>query len=111
MVGDSGTGGQEVTGDAAHLALHGVSLTECERALSDPLRVPAPAYPDPNGEPRWAIIGATGNGRVLRVVYTLRWYGREAAYRIVTAHRARPSQRRGYPATVPEAGAEEESDD
>ncbi len=111
MAGDGGGGGQEVTGDAAHLARHGVSLTECEEALHDPLRAPAPAYPGPTGEPRWAIIGATGNGRVLRVVYTLRWHSREAAYRIVTAHPASPSQRRRYPAAVPEADAEEESDD
>jgi uncharacterized DUF497 family protein len=54
-----------------HIALHGVTPEEAEEALTDTHRVGAPAYNTPN-ERRQAALGATLDGRVLYVVYTLR---------------------------------------
>lgn len=93
-------------GNTDHVALHGVTRTDCEAALSDRHRLPVPAYPGPNGEERWAFVGVAPAGRILRVVYTVRG----AHYRVVTAHRASRSERRQYLATVPPE-PEEDVDD
>ena len=49
-----------------HIARHDVRPEEAEDALTDPLRIGAPAYAA-EGERRWAILGATIAGsRVVR---------------------------------------------
>jgi uncharacterized DUF497 family protein len=74
-----------------HIALHGVTPEEAEEALTDTHRVGAPAYNTPN-ERRQAALGATLDGRVLYVVYTLR----RGAVRVVTARDVIPAERRRY---------------
>jgi uncharacterized DUF497 family protein len=82
-------------GNVAHIARHGVLPGECEEAMRDPRRVRVPAVS--TTEPRWGIVGATADGRVLRVIFTVRRVRGRLGYRVVTAHRARPGQRGGYP--------------
>ena len=52
-----------------HIAQHGVAAPEVEQALTDPERVPAPAYRK-SGERRRAVFGATEAGRLLMVIFT-----------------------------------------
>ena len=52
--------------NADHLVGHGVTPEEAEEALLDPGRMGTPAY-NLEGERRWAVIGATEDGRVLFV--------------------------------------------
>jgi uncharacterized protein len=55
-----------------HIGWHTVMPAEAEEAFTDPERVPATAYRGRTGERRRAWIGATLEGRVLVVVYTVR---------------------------------------
>jgi uncharacterized protein len=74
-----------------HIAEHGVSPDEVEEALADTRRFPVAAYNTPT-ERRRAFVGATDDGRLLFIVYTLR----TAAIRVVTARDASDVQRRTY---------------
>jgi uncharacterized DUF497 family protein len=74
-----------------HIAAHGVELEEVEEVLLDPRRIGAPAR-NTAGEQRWAVIGATEEGRVLLVVFTRRG---ELA-RVITARDANRAQKRRY---------------
>jgi len=58
-------------GNEDHILLHGVEPTEVEEAVLDPEGFGVEAYDVP-GERREALIGATGEGRILTVVYTMR---------------------------------------
>ncbi|MGH2368263.1 MAG: BrnT family toxin [Chloroflexota bacterium] len=78
-------------GNEDHIALHDVTPDEAEEALADPHRVRQDAYSVP-GEARRGACGATQSGRVLYVVFTLRW-GR---IRVVTARDASERECRGY---------------
>jgi uncharacterized DUF497 family protein len=77
-------------GNVDHLG-HGVSPREAEEALLDPHRIGTDAY-NAEAERRWAAIGATEDGRILYVVYTVRG-GR---VRVITAYDASPTDRRRY---------------
>jgi uncharacterized DUF497 family protein len=74
-----------------HIARHQVQPEEAEEALTDPRRIGAPAY-DVENEQRRAILGATVDGRILFVVYTIR-HGKP---RVVAARDATARQRRRY---------------
>ena len=73
-----------------HIARHGITPEEAEEALEDPRRIGVPAY-DADIERR-AILGATIDGRVLFVVFTIR----RGRLRVVAARDATTTQRRRY---------------
>lgn len=66
-----------------HIAEHGIAPDETEDALADPNRRTVPSY-SPPAEIREAILGATGSGRLLFVVFTFR----QTLIRVVTARDA-----------------------
>jgi uncharacterized DUF497 family protein len=74
-----------------HIARHRVRPEEVEEALTDPRRIGTPAY-DADNERRLAILGATADGRVLFVVFTIR----QGKVRAVAARDATSAQRRRY---------------
>lgn len=74
-----------------HLARHDVAPGEAEEALLDFRRIGVPAY-QVEGETRWAVIGATEDGRILFVVFARR--GRRV--RLIAARNATPAERRRY---------------
>jgi uncharacterized protein len=71
--------------------VHGVTPEEGEEALLDPRRIGTDAY-NSKSERRWAVIGATENGRILYVVFTKR----SNRVRIITAWDASAGDRRRY---------------
>jgi uncharacterized protein len=72
-----------------HILTHGVEPGEVEEALLDPEGFGTDAYDVPR-EQREALVGATGEGRILFVVYTMR--GEKV--RPVTARAASDAQKR-----------------
>ena len=74
-----------------HVLRHGVEREEFEDAILDPDGVGAGAYNVP-GEKRDALIGSTGAGRILYVVYTMR----DDRLRPVTARDADGTEKRRY---------------
>ena len=78
-------------GNEGHVLAHGVEAGEVEEALLDPRRIGADAR-NAWGERRYALIGATEEGRVLFVVYA----ERGARYRPITARDASDAQRVRY---------------
>jgi len=78
-------------GNEDHVLVHGVEPREVEEALLDPGRVRADAR-NASGERRYALIGATEEGRVLFLVYA----ARGAKVRPVTARDASDVQKRRY---------------
>lgn len=74
-----------------HTARHRVEPDEVEAALSDPKRVGVPAY-SLAGEQRWAVLGATEDGRALFVVFTIR----RDKIRVITARDAGETERKHY---------------
>jgi len=74
-----------------HLARHGVTPEEGAQALSDPRRVGVSAY-NAEEERRWAVLGASEDGRILFVVFTRR----RGRIRVVTARDATLRERRSY---------------
>ena len=74
-----------------HIAEHGIEPDEAEDAALDPDRVPARANRS-RMEERRAVIGATQEGRILVVVYTVRG----TAVRVVTAYDAGERRKRQY---------------
>jgi uncharacterized DUF497 family protein len=77
-------------GNVGHIARRGLEPVDVEEALLDPDGYPAPAYNA--GEVRKAFIGATEAGRLLYVVYVVR-YGKT---RVVTARDANKGEKRRY---------------
>ena len=74
-----------------HIAAHGVTPAEAEEAFADPLRVGRTAYNTPTEE-RDGIVGMTGAGRLLTVIFTVR----RGAVRVISAHDADARDRRRY---------------
>jgi uncharacterized DUF497 family protein len=74
-----------------HIAEHDIDPEEAEEAFGDPRRKTADAR-NTATERRGAIIGRTGDGRLLFVVFTIR-YGR---VRVVTARDATEGEQRRY---------------
>jgi uncharacterized DUF497 family protein len=74
-----------------HIARHHVRPEEAEEALTDQRRLGAPAY-NVDDERRRAILGATADGRLLFVVFTIR----RGLLRVVAARDATRAQRRRY---------------
>jgi uncharacterized DUF497 family protein len=73
-----------------HIAEHEVVPEEAERAILDePLDV---GFDVVNGEERWSYLGETNEGRVLRVVITMR----EERIRVLTAFEPSRFQRSLY---------------
>jgi len=68
------------TGNVTHIARHGYRTDDVEEVLDDPHRLHVPAY-STETERRWGIVGATGDGRLVFVVYTRR----SGRLRVVTA--------------------------
>ncbi len=74
----------------AHIAEHDVIPEEAEEAiLGDPVDL---GFDVVNGEERWAYLGETSEGRILRVVITLR---REHV-RVLTAFEPSKNQKNFY---------------
>ena len=71
---------------------HEIDEDEVEEAFADPARLQTAARNRP-GERRWALIGATEQGRVIFVVYTRPRAGR---IRVVTAYEAGEREHRRY---------------
>ena len=78
---------------AANLRKHGVSFTDAEGVLSDPLALTV-EDPDAVGEDRFVTIGLGGAGEVLVVVYT----ERGGDFRLISARRPTPQERKHYEA-------------
>lgn len=74
-----------------HIAGRGISPAEAEEAVSDPYRVPAPAY-RAGTEQRRAVLGRSEDRRLLFIVTTRRG----ASVRVVTARDATDGERRRY---------------
>jgi uncharacterized DUF497 family protein len=74
-----------------HVLAHGIEPGEVEEALLDPDGFGIDAYDVP-GEPREALVGATEEGRILLIIYTMR--GRKI--RPITARDASRAQKRRY---------------
>ena len=78
---------------AANLKKHGVSFADAESVLSDPLALTI-ADSGADAEQRFVTIGLGTAGELLVVVYT----EREGLFRIISARRATPHERRTYEA-------------
>jgi len=77
--------------DAANLKKHGVSLSEGDGVLNDPLAITVEDE-SAEGEQRFVTIGMNVFGSLMIVVYTPR--GDEA--RIISVRKADPKERRVY---------------
>jgi len=78
---------------AANLKKHGVSFADAEGVLSDPLAVTIEDI-TAAGEARFVTVGLGSAGEILVVVYT----EREGRFRLISARRATPRERRNYEA-------------
>ncbi len=78
---------------AANLKKHGVSLADAEGVLLDPLAI---TIEDATAvdEARFVTVGLGSAGEILVVVYT----EREGRFRLISARRATPRERRNYEA-------------
>lgn len=74
-----------------HVREAGVEPYEAEEVVLDLHRIGTSAY-DVESERRWALLGATEEGRVLFVVFTRR----EGRIRIITARDAELAEKRRY---------------
>lgn len=77
--------------DAANLKKHGVSLSEGDGVLNDPLAITVEDE-SAEGEQRFVTIGMNVFGSLMVVVYTPR--GDEV--RIISVRKADPKERRAY---------------
>jgi len=77
--------------DAANIAKHGVSLSEGDGVLLDPLGM---TIEDPysEGEERWVTVGTNSLGSVMVVV----WTHRGDENRLISVRKAEPKERRTY---------------
>lgn len=74
-----------------HISEHQVSADEVDQIFSDPNRLEAKAY-SVREEQRFATLGQTETGRILRVIYTIR----NGRIRTITAYRATRKEQRRY---------------
>ena len=78
------------TATIAHIAEHDVEPEEAEEAIQgEPLDY---AFDVVNGEERWSYLGETGEGRILRVLITMRG----ERVRVLTAYEPSRHQRNLY---------------
>ena len=75
-----------------HIARHKVEPEEAEEAVEDPAALPFAAHRGPHGQPRFGVLGATEDGRVLVVVLE----ERQDRLRVVTARPATEAERARY---------------
>ena len=85
------TSGFDPKKDAANLKKHGVSLSEGDGVLSDPLAITVEDE-SAEGEQRFVTIGMNVFGSLMVVVHTPR--GDEV--RIISVRKADPKERRAY---------------
>ncbi|MBA3552183.1 MAG: BrnT family toxin [Actinobacteria bacterium] len=78
-------------GNEEHVRESGVEPYEAEEAVLDPGRANTDAY-NVGRERRWALLGATEDGRRLFVVYT----HRRDLVRVISARDATPREKRRY---------------
>ena len=76
----------------SNLKKHGVSFEEAATALLDPMAL-AREDAAAEGEPRWVLIGMSGQMQLLTVVYTLR---RQDRIRLISARRATRKEAKHY---------------
>lgn len=77
--------------DAANLKKHGVSLTEGDGVLNDPLAVTI-EDDSAEGEQRFVTLGANTFGSLMVVV----WTPRDEDVRIISVRKPTPKERRNY---------------
>ena len=77
--------------DAANLKKHGVSLTEGDGVLSDPLAVTIEDE-SAEGEQRFVTLGANMFGSLMVVV----WTSRDDDVRIISVRKPTPKERKSY---------------
>ena len=77
--------------DTANLRKHGVSLTEGDGVLNDPLAVTIEDE-SAEGEQRFVTLGANTFGSLMVVV----WTPRDDEARIISVRRPTPKERRSY---------------
>ena len=73
---------------------HDLSFETAIKLFRDPLRLWA-FEGDEHGEIRWRTIGEI-DGRICVISYTIREEGEEEVYRIITARRATPRERKAF---------------
>ena len=76
----------------SNLKKHGVSFEEAATALLDPMAL-AREDSAAEGEPRWVLIGMSGQMQLLTAVYTLR---RQDRIRLISARRATRKEAKHY---------------
>jgi uncharacterized protein len=81
------------TKDAENLAKHGVSLTEGDGVLSDPLCLTVEDASS-EGEQRWVSIGAN----VFGTLYVVVWTKRGNNERLISVRKPEPRERKDYEA-------------
>ena len=77
--------------NALNLRKHGVSLSEGDGVLNDPLAVTV-EDPTAEGEQRFVTVGANTFGLVMVVL----WTGRGDDIRLISVRTAEPKERRSY---------------
>jgi hypothetical protein len=77
--------------DAANIRKHGVSLTEGDGVLLDPLALTV-EDPTSEGELRWQTIGLNSLGELMIVI----WTHRAEDVRVISVRKPEPQERRDY---------------
>lgn len=78
-------------GSEGHVTRHGVEPHEIEEALLDPWQISGDAF-NVGTETREAVVGKTGGGSILFVVYTIR----DGRVRPISAREATSREKRRY---------------
>ena len=81
--------------DAANIKKHGVSLSEGDGVLNDPLALTV-EDPSAEGEQRFVTIGMNAFGSLMVVVHT----PRSSGSRTISVRKADPKERRNYEKSV-----------
>ena len=76
---------------AANLRKHGISFSDAEGVLEDPLAVTVDD-PDAEDERRFVTVGLGSAGELLVVI----WTERDDEYRVISARRATRKERKDY---------------
>jgi uncharacterized DUF497 family protein len=76
----------------ANQAKHGVTFLEAATAFSDDLSITVPDPLHSQDESRFVLIGVSAESRLLTVVHV----ERDVAYRIISARKPTPRERRDY---------------
>jgi len=71
---------------------HKVSTKECEEAFQDPKRRSWKDFPHSKNEPRYIMLGAAQNRRILFIVFTIR----KISVRVISARNASKNERKIY---------------